>query len=98
YLARDSSLWIPVVVVPVDDKLAASLFAGVVSLGTDLLFLIESKVANSFVVRKQVSNRIGAIINNYQLGIRIILAQETTDRLRHEAAAIAGRHDAAYEW
>jgi hypothetical protein len=88
---------VPVVVVPVRDQLAARLGARQVALGPDRAAAVDPQVADPRVRGDQIAHRRLAVVDDHQLGIREVLAQEVADRLRHPRRAIAGRHDARHQ-
>jgi len=60
----------------------------------DLLAAWQPHVADARVVRHQLTHLIAAIVDDEELEPWIVLLQKAGNRVRHEAAPTAGRHDA----
>jgi hypothetical protein len=87
----------PVVVVPVRDDVAARGLARPIALRPDRDLLIQAEIANTIILRDEIADRVGAIVDDDQFLGLVILPQEVFNRARDELAAVVRRHDAGDE-
>jgi len=87
----------PVVVVPVDAQAAVGLLTGKVPFCADRPSLGYGDVADTWIDREQVRQPVGAIVDDDQLTVRVVLQKPVPDRPGNQVAAIVGRHDAGDE-
>src|SRR5688572_4053562 len=87
----------PIVVVPVHDHRATCEIAGQISLGAEDETAFESDVPDAPIGRHQIGDGIVTVIQDEQLTMSVVLAQEILDRLTDEGPAIVGWHDAGDE-
>lgn len=85
---------IPVIIVPVGDDRAACHFAGQVQLGTQGPLGVQTLVSDAFILRKEITNLVRAVIDDDQFFIGIVLPEKIADRQRHEAAPVVRWHEA----
>src|SRR5690349_11103007 len=73
------------------------LLTGQIALRPYRCLLTQADVANMFISWYQVINGIGSIVNNDQLFVRVVLAQEVSNGLPYKCAPIVCRHDATHQ-
>ena len=93
-LRADAPRRVPVVVVPMSDPGAASLLAGEVALGSGVEFALEPEVADARVGRQKIGNRVGAIVDDDQLEVGVILRGKAGERRGKEGAGAGSRSPA----
>ena len=88
---------VPIVVVPVGDDLTPGVPAGDVTLFSDARPFGKMNVADAFLTFEEVADRFGAVVNDDELFVRVVLVEETTKGNANERTSIGGRHDARDE-
>src|SRR5207249_4110809 len=84
----------PVVVVPVEDDVAGGFATREVALGADSVALRQADVADAGVGRDDITYGVGSVINDDELPVGVVLAEEVPERVRKEGTAVVGRKDA----
>ena len=85
---------IEIVIVQLLDYIAEGLLDANVQLRSSVRGLRQAEVADSGLAAAEGLNRRFAVVDHDQFPIRIGLAKETPERLRHEVMAVPGCHDA----
>ncbi len=94
HLPENSVGSVPVVVVPMRNPIPKCVLASKVSLLADAALAGQMKVADAWIGRQQVRDRIGAIVDHDQFQVWIILRQEARQCVRDKRTTIVGGHNA----
>lgn len=81
-LVGDAPVGHPVVVVPVEQDVAGGVLAGEVALGADGVATVEAEVTNGRVVRDEVADAVGAVVEDDEFFFGLILSEEVLYRPR----------------
>lgn len=96
-LIRDAMRRGPVIIVPVHDKAAATPPDAFIAFEAEALLLCVAGIADARVVRDEVDDGVGAVVENDELALGIVLREEGADGARHKGTPIRGGHDAGNE-
>ena len=92
--------WIIVVIVHINDDFALSVLMHEIAFATQLHLLFHTNILNTRDSLKQVTNRVGSIINHNPLHTfsRVFLSKKAFDKHRDKLATVISWSTYAYEW
>src|SRR5260370_27354281 len=88
-------MWrMPVIIVPVNNNVPSSLLTCQIALSPDSDLTRQADIADMLIGWYKITDRVGAVVNNDQFFVGVVLAQKVFNSLRHGCATVVGWHDA----
>jgi len=96
-LIRKASRIVPVVVVEMGDDFSPGLLAAEIPLNSCAVFLIETEIADSFIIWNETLGAFLSVVGDHHFLVRIRLTQKAMDRQGQESAPVVRRTNHRHE-